>query len=82
MLHPAGETSNIKVIMNKHFGVDQMVFDLEHGRKDFTRLAARQIAKALVEQACLVTQTEYDVRRGCYHTNVSVLVGQKERRLP
>jgi hypothetical protein len=74
--------SEINVVMNKHLGVDQLVFDLEHGKKDFTRLAAKVIAKALVEQACLTTQTEYDIVRNAYRTHVSVLVGNKQRILP
>ncbi len=72
----------MKVVLNKEFLVDRIVVDVKHGKKDFVRLASEQIAKALVEQGCLLTQTQYSMEHDAYYTCVTVLVGNKERVLP
>ncbi len=72
----------MKVILDSHLMVERLHADIDHGRKDFNRLAARELAKALLGSGCLITRTEFDIRTGMYHSVIDVLFASKERRLP
>ena len=73
----------IRMIFNRTLTVQRYVIDVEHNRKNFTRLAAEAIAKMIVEEGLLLTESEYDIQRDMYLTHCTLLkLGDEQRKLP
>ena len=72
--------SEVKVVFNQNLHVQQFVVDVLHDKNNFVRYATAAIAKMIVEEGLLLTQTEYDIERGMYLTHCSLLkLGDEER---
>jgi len=72
----------MNVIMDTHYAVGRLSLDVKHNRKNFLREASKSIAKILLENGCLIHDTEYNLEAQMYQTNVSLYIGHKERWLP
>ena len=70
------------IVMNRKFAFDVLHVDMDHGKKDWLRVAAEKLAKELLEHGCIVEHSTYNVKQGCYHTCFTVLTGREQRRLP
>ena len=75
-------STNINMVMNRRYEVLR-IGDIEHGKKDFLRHAASALAKKILENGDVIQhQSQYDLNNNRFVTSFSVIVGQKERKLP
>ena len=72
----------MKMVFDQRIAVDRLTCDVEHGKQDFVRQAAKAIARELVERSCVIVDTQYDIERLMYRSTARVLFARKERVLP
>ena len=75
-------TNTVDIVLNKMYAFDVLHVDMEHGKKDWLRIAAEALAKELLKNGCIVEHSTYNIERGAYHTSFTVLTGRQRMELP
>ena len=75
--------SEVKMVLNHTYHVEVININLtpeELG--EWRHWAAHKIAEQILANGCLMHQSKYDINKQYTHESFSVLVAQRERKLP
>ena len=82
LLHGVVDMSTEKMVFNTRLMVDKLDVSFQHTHKNFRRIAAKQLADALIASGCLLVDTQYEITTERYHSAITVLFAKRERTLP